>query len=646
MTKRVYIISIFFIALLFLTDFAFSSNYTIYIATAESGVLISDNDGKSWSSFNKGLPEIFTPIRFYKAKDYLYLTTFESGLFRFNNNKWENICPDEFKRRSIYNKNAGYRKISAFSVDLEDSKNLAAATKHSIYRSTDGGNIWKEITLNGLDNKKNYITSIAISGNKIFAGTSFNGIFELNGSKFQNAGKGLPEENYSTSLKFTEQLSSILYDGNDLYAGFYFGAGLYKKGKSSNKFMPAYFIKDKSFNSIIYDIQLHNKKIFFSDSLNCYIYAGSDIIPLDAYNTLIKRVADRKDIITAIIYDKTDYYPPVSVKFPNPEKKIRSEKASNKRGIYLSIIALEKNLSKYIDIAKKSEINTFIIDMKDDFGNIYFKAGDKTASEINAQKRIINFKEILNKLKENNIYSVARVVVFKDPKLWAAYNGKYAIKDKRNSTQWKGTENEFWVDPYSEFVHNYNIGLSKDIEKLGFDEIQYDYIRFPADGPINLCYFSFKVDKETYKSEILVDFLRQAKELLNIPISVDIYGFNSWYFFGNWIGQDIEELSHVVDVISPMLYPSHFGNRFYNNVETALKPYRIVKDACIRGTYLVNRSVQIRPYLQAFNLLSPTWGPQYVQYQINGSKESGCSGYILWNAKGDYTVPYTILKKD
>jgi hypothetical protein len=201
MPKKIYII---FIFLLFLTDFAFSSNYTIYITTTEKGIQTSDNDGKSWSSFNKGLPEIFTPVRLYKVKGELYLTTFESGLFKFKDNKWENISSDEFKRRSIY-KNEGYRKISAFSVDPEDSKNLVAATKHSIYRSTDGGNIWKKIILNGLDNKKNYITSIAISGNKIFAGTSFNGIFELNGSKFQSTGKGLPEESYSNTLKFTEQ---------------------------------------------------------------------------------------------------------------------------------------------------------------------------------------------------------------------------------------------------------------------------------------------------------------------------------------------------------------------------------------------------------------------------------------------------------
>ena len=431
MAVRIYLICMIFISLLFRTAIGYASNYTIYIATTEKGILISDNEGKSWSSFNKGLPEIFTPIRLYKVKGDLYLTTFESGLFKFKNNKWENISPDEFKRRSIYNKSTGYRKVSAFSVDLQDSKNLAAATKHSIYRSTDGGNTWKSVTLTGLDNKKNYITSIAISGNKIFAGTSFNGIFESTGSKFISAGKGLPEENYSTALKFNEQLSSILYDADELYAGFYFGAGLYKKGKGSAKFIPVHLIKDKSLNSIVYDIQFHDKKIFFSDSLSTYMYDGSNIIPFGTYDALIKKFADRKDVITATIDDKSNNYPPISIKFPNPEKKIRSEKCADKNGIYLSTIALERNLNKYIHMAKTSEINTFVIDMKDDFGNVYFKASGEVASEIKAQKRIINYRDILSKLRENNIYAVARVVVFKDPKLWTAYNGKYAIKDKK-----------------------------------------------------------------------------------------------------------------------------------------------------------------------------------------------------------------------
>jgi len=623
-----------------------STNYRVYITTTEKGVQISDNEGSSWSSYNKGLPDNIIPIKIYKTGNDLYLTTFSSGLFKLNKNEqWENISSTDFKRKSIYNSESGYRKISAFSVDSKDTNNIALATKHSIYRSTNSGKTWKNVPLNGL-NRKNYITSISISGNKIYAGTSFNGIFESNGSDFKSYGNGLPGEMYSDRLKFAEQTASLLNDNNILYAGFYFGSGLFEKRKELKNFNSIYTLETKHLNSIIYDIRIHNKIIFFSDSLVIYMKDGFKTLPVENYNSIIQKILYRKDIISATLDDKTGFYPPISIKFPNPDKPKRSVKASNINAIYISIPAIQKNINKYIKISKNSEINAFVIDMKDDFGNIYFHAEDKTASEIKAQKKPINISEILKKLKDNNIYSIARIVVFKDQKLWTAYDGKYSIKNKITGKPWKGVEGEYWVDPHSEFVHNYNIGLAKDLEKLGFDEIQFDYIRFPSDGPINLCNFSYKKDEETYKSEILIDFLTRAKLSLKIPVSVDIYGFNSWYYFGNLIGQDMEELSHVVDAICPMVYPSHFGNKFYYHFEKSIKPYRIVKDGGIRGVQMADKAVCIRPYLQAFNLLSPTWGTDYILHQIKASKESECNGYTLWNANGDYEVPYSALKKE
>ena len=641
------IISITVIVLLITINSAPSTSYRVYIATTGKGIQISDNEGSSWSSYNKGLPDSFIPIKIYINKTDIYLTTFSSGLFKLNNSseKWENISSPDFKRRSIYSSDPGYRKISAFSADPDNSKNIAVATKHTVYRSQDSGTTWKSISLNGL-NKKNYVTSIAISDNRIYAGTAFNGILESAGSEFKSSGSGLPGEIYSDTLKFSEQSASLYCNKNNLYAGFYYGSGLFTKNRNGKNFTPLYALREKNFDSIIYDIKVHNNIIFFSDALKVFMNDENGIIPVEKYNAVIKKLSSRDDIISAAINDNTGFYPPVSVKFSNPEKKKRSEKASGKNAIYISIPAIQKDINRYINITKNSEINAFVIDMKDDFGNIYFQSEEKTAAEIKAQKKPINISQILKQLKDNNIYAIARIVVFKDQKLWSAYNGKYAIKNKNTGLPWKGAEGEFWVDPHSEFVHNYNIGLAKDLEKLGFDEIQFDYIRFPSDGPIHLCNFSYKKDEETYKSEILIDFLQRAELSLNIPVSVDIYGFNSWYYFGNWIGQDMEELSHVVDAISPMVYPSHFGNKFYYHIEKSLKPYRIVKDGGIRANQMADKSVCLRPYLQAFNLLSPTWGPQYILYQINASKESGCNGFILWNAKGDYSVPYSALKKE
>ncbi len=623
---------------------SFASDREILAATISDEVFISDNDGKSWDSFNKGLPSDCRPVRFYTNGSDTYLATYASGIFRLEGNKWMNISSDDFRRRSIYSKNAGYRKISAFAIDPADSRNLALATKHTIYRSRDRGASWQKLPMSGL-NRRSYITALAISGDKVYAGTSFNGVLELSGGEFKPSGNGLPAEPYSATMKFTEQIASLSFDKNNLYAGFQFGGGLYRKSLNSKNFEPLVKSDESNFDSVIYDIKKINEIIYFSDGKNIKVSRDNTISVDASYNSVIERITSKTGVCTAVIIENGSSRPSLSLWINNPENKISERSAAERKAIYVSVPAIQRNLAKYIEISKSSGIDTFVIDMKDDFGNIYFPTENKIASEIKAVRKPLNIKTILEKLKSNGIYSVARIVTFKDEKLYNGYNGKYAIKNRDTGAPWKGAPGEFWVDPYSEFVHDYNISLAMELEKSGFNEIQFDYIRFPSDGPLHLCKFSFQSDQETYKSEILIDFLKKAKHSLNIPVSVDIYGFNSWYYFGNMIGQDMEDLSWTVDVICPMVYPSHFGGSFYRKYSQSVRPYRLLHDGGIRAMKMVNRRILLRPYIQGFNLMSPTWGPGYIRDQIKGARESGCSGYTIWNAKGDYDVPYKALKE-
>ncbi|HPS56505.1 MAG TPA: putative glycoside hydrolase [Spirochaetota bacterium] len=621
-----------------------ASGIKVYIITSDNKISVSENNGKSWEQCNRGLPANCIPLRMYTAGRNLYLATFSSGLFRITNGRWISLNSQQFKRRSIYDKEPGFRKISAFAADPEDENNIAVATKHSIYRSPDAGLNWTEIPLNGL-NRRNYITSLAITGEKVYAATSFNGVFELQGKSFVSSGDRLPSEPYSDTLKFTEQISFLAVNKKNLYAGFSFGGGLYVKKNGERNFNPIVAYAENKLNSVIYDIQFTDKELFFTENMKIF-KSGGDFKPVDfpVYTEIINRLYVYDGISSATIFDETGSLPALTLKTGYPETIKRSTISANRKALYLSVPAL-KHLDTHIEEIKKTEINAVVIDMKDDFGNIYFTASSGTASEIKAQKNPVDIKTILKKLKKNNIYAIARIVTFKDQKMFSAFNGTYAIKNKKTGKSWQGAEGEFWVDAHSEFVQDYNIGLALDLEKAGFDEIQFDYIRFPSDGAINLCNFTYKKDPDTYKSEILIDFLKKAQDSITIPVSVDIYGFNSWYYFGNWIGQDMEELSYVVDVICPMVYPSHFGNRFYSKIDSRTRPYRIVYDGGLRAMLMVNRSVSIRPYLQAFNLLSPTWGPDYIRCQINAARKSGCGGYTLWNAKTDYSVSYKALKK-
>jgi len=483
--KRMVLIIFSFVLIQSLPSFVHSSySTTIYIITAEKGILSSDNGGRSWSAGNDGLPEGCYPLRFYSSGDDIYLATFSSGLFRFNAGKWQNISSHLFKRRSIYENNPGFRKISAFASDPVNSSFLIVATKHSLYRSKDRGSKWNEIPLNGI-NSRNYITAVSVYNGAIYVATSFNGIFELKKNRFVSTGRGLPGEQYSDTLKFTEQISYIKAGKKGLYAGFCYGGGLYFKENGQSQFKCIYRPVKPDFNSIIYDIESTGDELFFSDYLAVNkIKSNKKSESIASYDNEIRNISKRGDVISAVLYDNSAMIPPLAIKTGNPDGKPEYEKARYINALYVSVPALRKNIEKLIKIATDTEINGFVIDMKDDFGNIYFSASTRTATEINAQKKILDIASIIKKLKDHNIYTIARIVTFKDKKMFYAYNGKYAIKNKNTGKPWQGTEGEFWTDPYSEFVHDYNISLAMDLEKYGFDEIQFDYIRFPADGPI------------------------------------------------------------------------------------------------------------------------------------------------------------------
>jgi hypothetical protein len=625
-----------------------SSDIKLYLATKDNGILVSENSGSSWSSFNKGLPDKIKPLNLYKAGNYLYITTYNSGIFRspVNSSEWENISSNDFRTRSIYRDDSGYRTISAFNYDRKNPDSIVIATKHNIYHSPDRGETWKELTQRGL-HERNYITALAVSGKKIYAGTSFNGIYEFTGSRFIHSGKQLPGEVYSGTLTFTEQVTALYADSKNLYSGFFFGSGVYSKKTGTKTFQYIQGTSDEKTKKKVDDISAEDNRLFYTSEGHLYrTDADGNIIKDETISSILDKSINRYKTVSAVIISKGNSFPALSTAIKQKDNKKRSDKAGSKNAIYLSVSSVKKNLKKYLKIADETEINAFVIDMKDDFGNIYFQSKNKTASEIKSLRSPVNVTDVLAKMKKHKIYSIARIVVFKDNKMYRGYGSKYAIKNRRTGKPWKGTDHEYWVDPYSEFVQNYNIELAVELEKLGFDEIQFDYIRFPSDGPIHLCNYTHRKESSTYKSEIMIDFLTKAKNNLNIPVSVDIYGFNSWYHFGNWIGQDMEAISHVVDVICPMVYPSHFGKSFYMKGERKMRSYRIVYDGGLRAVKLADNAVHLRPYLQAFNLLSPTWGTEYITNQINAASKSGLSGYTLWNAGGDYETPHRALKKN
>jgi hypothetical protein len=594
-------------------------------------------NGSSWSDFAQGLPKDIVPENITSdSRGTLYLGTEYSGLFKrgVTDDTWTNIATQDLRRRTQLQGVSEYRKISSFCVHPSNDSILYAGTKHALYTSSDAGKTWQRVQIS---NNKNsyYFTSITVSQGILYAGTAFNGIVKITNGRAEEINNGIPKEYYVGKEHFCEEVSALASHDGTLYSGYLFAKGMYEsRGVQWNQSVAL----KGSFTEGIHGIAPYNNILLVSTDDSIYEYTPSNgKITESVINSETRKAVNGKTPAMLFLL-KTKSRPSLLVKNTNIKYTIEKKtKAGERRALYVSWSMIDKNFSRFLDIAIRNKFNAVIIDVKDDYGIINAPVQSKTALEIGAVRNT-NIKEIVQLLKSKGMWTIARNVTFKDKKLYAAYDGKYAILDRSTNQPWVGLPRERWCDPYSKFVRDYNIEIAKETVKLGFDEIQFDYIRFPTDGPIGRCYFRYKENSDTFKSEILADFLQQAKKDTGVPISVDIYGFNGWYHFGNNIGQDLEYHSRFVDVICPMIYPSHFGPAFYQRYSIEERPYWIVRDSNIRSIYLSRNRAVIRPWIQNFKYQSPTWGPDYILKQIKGVTDSGGISYSFWNPGGDHSM--------
>ena len=290
--------------------------------------------------------------------------------------------------------------------------------------------------------------------------------------------------------------------------------------------------------------------------------------------------------------------------------------ASQKRGLYVQATALkDKNrLEKLTAFMEQNSLNMITVDMKDDSGYLRFKPLSNLTAGIARVVNPLDLDTFVPFMKEKKIYLTARLVLFKDSILYGYGNNIYAVKSRSaHGKPWQGTKigrdgavkniKEWWVDPYSEKVWEYNVAIAKELIERGFDEIQFDYVRFPTDG-LNLddAMFSYR-EKDMDKESAILSFLYYARKNLNCPISIDIYGANGYYRTDARTGQDVETLRKYVDVICPMLYSIPFFGGFpvlLTRSRTGLTGFTISGRS---GIILSGRKeLVIRPYVQAFKL--------------------------------------------
>ncbi|MDR2375357.1 MAG: hypothetical protein LBD96_02850 [Treponema sp.] len=355
--------------------------------------------------------------------------------------------------------------------------------------------------------------------------------------------------------------------------------------------------------------------------------------------------------------------------------------ARDKEGLYLPANhAMEsRTLQPYLDLMTERRLNMVVIDMKDDYGRLRFSPHNPQITEQGRVFRPVDIDAFLAQMKELGIYTTARIVVFKDPVLAGRSGGKYAVWDSQTGKAWAGYYDtrrkkttpqaqaeekkggleleilpaadedyeilrtyydERWVDPYSEEVWDYIADIAEELHLRGFDEIQFDYIRFPTDG-INLRNARYRwQDPGMDMESAIVSFLQHIRSRLSAPISIDIYGANGWYRTGARTGQEVELLSRYVDVICPMYYPSHFAQDFLAQDPAELRPYRIYNLGARRTAHIGRGRIVVRPYVQAFYLNvaydRKYYNSDYVRREVEGVRDAGRGGLTYWNNSGRY----------
>ena len=325
-------------------------------------------------------------------------------------------------------------------------------------------------------------------------------------------------------------------------------------------------------------------------------------------------------------------------------------RATGRKGVYLPAhqARTAAGLQRYFDLLEQNKLDTLVIDMKDDFGFVRYDSQDEEIQAVGAVRPFIELEDFTTKAKERKVYLVARIVVFKDKQLYRYRKNSYAVKDK-SGNPWQGYKTvdettepieEYWVDPYNENVWKYNTAIAQELIRRGFDEIQFDYIRFPTDGE-NLYAARYPAQEQGMdKESAIMSFLAYAREKIHAPISIDIYGANGWYRTGARTGQEVEVLADYVDVICPMFYPSHFRQSFLAQQPAEERPYRIYQQGSYRNKIIAHNKVIIRPWTQAFYIPvsydKKYYNEDYVQRQIIGIKDSIDEGYAYWNNSGRY----------
>ncbi len=636
-----------------------TSSGIMYAISKQRGFLVSFDEGKNWLEHNQGLPRrVIYPF-------------------------------DEAEGR--------VRHLTALNIDPLNEGRVAVTTADQLYLSEDYGSSWAQVPIGKPLRSTSYLTAVALSPrdpDTLLVGTSFNGFFETTDRGASWRDPSLSARFLYRGAGFYEEVSGLSYHPEEQGVIFFscgFGHGIYEGSPDHKSWTRLDFPGDRAAEAI-YRLEL----VYTGSTWHLAAQTHSNRWSYPLANRRWIRIDNRAGSLSAAA---------AAAAADKPEDIFRRERirrASDRFGIYVSSYRAQgEYLDNHLKFIKENGMNSLVVDCKDDFGWIAYDTHLEFPKQIGAVNQRFALEELLDKAHQQGIYVIARMVVFKDRQLYNHNNHEYAVWNGVTDQPWRyivkveippepepeeavestGTnsdagqtrgaagaevgrepeagqaaaaeteesppepvykyvQNEYWVDPYNPDVWSYNLAVAAELQERGVDEIQFDYIRFPSDG--NLSRIRYRYRREGMSPiDALESFLTQAREVIHIPISTDLYGFNSWHRMGNWIGQSIDVLADYVDVICPMFYPSHFPRDFMKDEPYLERGRKIYEEGTARSALMVGSRSIVRPYVQAFLIggelaMGPQEYSQYLTNQIEGTLAAPSSGLTLWNASNRY----------
>jgi len=290
--------------------------------------------------------------------------------------------------------------------------------------------------------------------------------------------------------------------------------------------------------------------------------------------------------------------------------------------------------------------NAVVFDIKDSDGSVNISFENPLIGSHHTPIR--DLPKFVRFLHSQNMHAIARVAIFRDERL-VVEHPELAVKSHKTDQPWRENGKLVWTDPSQPKVQEYDIALAKKAAEAGADEVQFDYVRFPAEGDQKDASFVFQAQHpEWHRSDVVVDFLKHAYAELHptgVLLSLDVFGVMAWQRQVDLAhtGQDIVAMAKYCDVLSPMIYPSHFFG-MDGIAHPGDAPEHFIGESMDRFELITKGSgVVIRPWLQAFGWRTKTYSPKYIETQVLTAKNKGGIGFLFWNANNDYSKPYAAM---